>query len=69
MKILKIILITFIVAFFTSALYEFPFVNNNPVRWSLVLLMIVLELLSGFCYAFYIIKKIIKENNSKPNQK
>lgn len=68
MKIAKIILITFLVAFFTSALYEIPFIEVNIVRYSLVILLIVLELAIGFCYAFWELKQIIKSINSNQQQ-
>lgn len=69
MKIAKIILITFLIAFFTSALYEIPFIEVNNVRYCLVILLIVLELAIGFCYAFWELKQIIKNINSNQNQK
>ena len=57
MKIIKIILATFAIAFLTTALFEIPFVNNNPVRYALVVLLVILELLTGF---FYTKSEIIK---------
>lgn len=50
MKILKIILITFILAFATSALFELKFIDTNPVRYVLVILLITIEFLTGFFY-------------------
>lgn len=62
MKILKIIIATFLIAFVTSALYELPFINNNPVRYALVVILIIIELLTGF---FYVKTEIA---TLKPNQ-
>jgi preprotein translocase subunit SecY len=67
MKILKIILATFIIAFATSALYEFNFIEKNPVRYILVILLIVFELIAGICFAIWKLKEVIKE--LKSNQK
>lgn len=64
MKIIKIILFTFIIAFLTTALYEFKFINLNPVRYALVILLIVIELITGFCYAAYQLKLLIKTLNT-----
>ena len=50
MKILSIILITFAIAFATSALFELVFVALNPVRYALVVLLILIELATGFFY-------------------
>lgn len=50
MKILAIILITFILAFSTSALFEINYIAHNPVRYILVILLILIELLTGFFY-------------------
>ena len=50
MKILAIILITFILAFITSALFELEFIAHNPVRYILVIALILIELLTGFFY-------------------
>ena len=58
MKILKIIIITFILAFATSALFELRFIDTNPVRYILVVLLIIIELLTAFFY--------IKTEISKP---
>jgi hypothetical protein len=57
MKIIATILITFILAFATSALYEFPFITKNPIRYILVLMLIILEILTGFFYIKSIFKK------------
>lgn len=50
MKIIFIILATFIIAILTSSLLELPFFSNNPVRYVLVVLLIIIELLTGFFY-------------------
>lgn len=50
MKIIFIIIATFLVAILTSALLELSFFSSNPVRYVLVVLLIVLELLTGFFY-------------------
>ena len=68
MKILKVILITFIIAFITSALYEIPFINTNPVRYVLVIVLIIIELMAGFGYTIYEIKKIIKTKSEIPKK-
>lgn len=69
MKIVKIIIITFIIAFATSALYEIPFISGNKVRYVLVILLILIELISGFCFAALKLKEIIQSiKNPKPKQ-
>lgn len=50
MKILKIIIATFLIAFATSALFELKFIDTNPVRYILVILLILIELATGFFY-------------------
>lgn len=60
MKILIIILVTFLIAFATSALFELDFVDKNPVRYILVIILIVLELTTGFFYIKSEIKKLKK---------
>lgn len=50
MKILKIIVATFILAFLTSALLELTWIAHNPVRYILVVLLMIVELLTGFFY-------------------
>jgi hypothetical protein len=59
MKILKIIIITFIIAFLTSLMFEWDFVDKNVIRKILVVIMIVMELVAGF---FYIKTEIKPEN-------
>jgi heme A synthase len=61
MKIITAIVITFILAFATSFLYEIDFINNNPVRYILVLLFICIELVIGFYY----IKSQLKQDVRK----
>lgn len=58
MKITLIILITFILALITSTLFELDFIAKNPVRYILVIVLILIELLTGFFY----IKSEIKKN-------
>lgn len=58
MKILIIILVTFILAFITSALFELKFIETNIVRYGLVVLLIIIELLTGFFYIKSEIKKL-----------
>lgn len=60
MKILLIITVTFILAFVTSFLYEIDFVSQNIVRYILVLLLIIIELLTGFFYIKTEIKNTLK---------
>ncbi len=50
MKILKIIVATFLLAFLTSALLELTWIAHNPVRYILVVLLMIVELLTGFFY-------------------
>lgn len=51
MKIVKIIVATFILAFITSSLFELTWIVHNPVRYILVVLLILVELVTGFFYA------------------
>ena len=57
MKILQIIVVTFILAFATTALFELKFIDTNPVRYNLVILLILIELATGFFYIKSEIKK------------
>ncbi len=50
MKIIRIIVATFLIAILTSALLEIKFFGTNPVRYGLVVLLIIIELLTGFYY-------------------
>lgn len=50
MKIIYVILATFLIAIVTSALLELNFFSENPVRYVLVILLIIIELLIGFFY-------------------
>lgn len=50
MKPIKIILATFILAFITSALFELRCIDENPVRYALVVFLIFIEMLIGFFY-------------------
>ncbi|WP_281225378.1 hypothetical protein [Flavobacterium aquiphilum] len=58
MKIIAAILITFLLALATSYLYEFNFISKNPIRYILVLALIIIELVTGFFY----IKSEVKNN-------
>jgi hypothetical protein len=49
-KSLFIIIITFVIAFATSALLNLEWIATNNVRYILVVLLIAVELLSGFLY-------------------
>lgn len=61
MKIVLIIILTFILAFVTSALFELACIAENPVRYALVVLLIVVELIASYFY--------IKTEVQKLNQK
>lgn len=50
MKITITILLTFALAYLTSALFELDFIALNPVRYILTVLLIILELATGFFY-------------------
>jgi len=50
MKILTIIVLTFIIAFVTSSLLELDFFSKNPVRYALLVLLIIIELATGYFY-------------------
>lgn len=50
MKIVRSIIATFILAFATSSLLELSFFEQNPVRYALVVLLIVIELATGYFY-------------------
>lgn len=61
MKNILIVLSTLVVAFLISALLDWPWVANNPVRYALVVVSIVLVLLLGWL--------LLKENaKQKTNQ-
>lgn len=61
MKIILIILSTFVLALFTSALFEINFIAQNPVRYVLIVLLILVEIAVGYFY--------IKSEVQKLNQK
>jgi hypothetical protein len=50
MKIVLIIIATFLIAILTSALLELNFFSTNPVRYVLIVLLIVIELVTGYFY-------------------
>jgi hypothetical protein len=64
MKIIAAISITFILAFATSTLYEFDFINRNPVRYVLVLILILIELVTGFFYIKSELKQDVRKTQS-----
>jgi hypothetical protein len=49
-KIILAFLITFTLAFATSALFELEFIARNMVRYILVCLLILIEIVTGFFY-------------------
>jgi cell division protein FtsW (lipid II flippase) len=48
MKNIAIVLATIIIAFLVSALLDWSWVANNPVRYALVVVIIILVLLLGW---------------------
>jgi hypothetical protein len=64
MKIIAAIAITFILAFATSTLYELDFINRNPVRYVLVLILILIELVTGFFYIKSELKQDVRKTQS-----
>lgn len=50
MKIILIIITTFVLALVTSALFEIDFIKQNPVRYGLVILLILVELATAYFY-------------------
>lgn len=65
MKTLKIIALTFILAFATSTLYELDFISKNPVRYFLVILLILVEISSGFVYFISELKAVNKKSTNQ----
>ncbi|WP_298220834.1 hypothetical protein [Flavobacterium sp.] len=63
MKIIYIIIVTFLVAIATSWLLEFEFFKN-PVRYALVVLMILFEIATAIFY----IKSELTKINSKDEE-
>ena len=59
MKYILIILITFILAFATSLLFEWNFIAKNIIREGLLTMLILIELLAGFL----IFKKTADDDN------
>jgi hypothetical protein len=59
MKYILIILISFLIAFATSLLFEWSFIAKNIIREGLVTILILIELLTGFL----IFKKTVDEDN------
>lgn len=50
MKIVLIIIATFFIAILTTALLDIDFFSVNPVRYALIVLLVLIELLTGFFY-------------------
>lgn len=50
MKNSLVIIVTFLTCFMTSMLLDWSFINQNPVRYTLVVLMVICELMVGFNY-------------------
>lgn len=48
MKYIITIIATFLIAFATSLLFELNFISQNIIRYYLVVILIVVELLVGF---------------------
>lgn len=49
-KIILAFLVTFLLAFATSGLFEFEFITKNVVRYILVIFLIIIQLLIGFFF-------------------
>lgn len=61
MKNIAIVMSTITIAFLVSALLDWPWVANNPVRYALVVVLILLVLMLGWL--------LLKENSKqKTNQ-
>ncbi len=56
MKAITIIFITFLIAFLTTTLLEINFITSNPVRYILVVLLVIIELVFGLIYLRHEIK-------------
>jgi len=54
-------LFTFVLAMLTSLLLSWSFIAFNPVRYALVVILIIVELLSGFFWVKFEVKNL-KEN-------
>lgn len=59
MKKIIIILVTFIITMVTSLLFDWSFVSNNTIRYILVLLLIIFEIVFGM---FVLKEEIFKIN-------
>jgi hypothetical protein len=58
MKIVFLMVCVFLIAMITSVLLDWDFVEYNPVRYVLVVMLIILELVTGFYYVKAEIKKL-----------
>lgn len=56
LKLITVILATFAIAFVTSLLLEFT-IFKNPIRYALVIMLVLVELYFGFITYKYIITK------------
>lgn len=63
MKTFYVVVVTFLIAFATSALYELDFFTANWVRFALVTLLILIELVAGALYVVLYMKAFL---NQKP---
>lgn len=61
MKTTLTILLTFALAYLTSALFELDFISLNPVRYILTVILIILELATGF----FLVKQQVKQSIKK----
>jgi len=50
MKIVFLIICVFLTAIATSVLLDWYFIEHNPVRYVLVVMLIIIELIIGFYY-------------------
>lgn len=58
MKAVTIIFFTFLIAFLTTSLFEIDFIAINPVRYTLVVLLVAIELCAGIVYLFHQLKNL-----------
>ncbi|OIQ16555.1 MAG: hypothetical protein BM557_09585 [Flavobacterium sp. MedPE-SWcel] len=61
MKPILTIVITFLIAFATSLLFEIPFINDHPVRYTLVVILVFCELIIGLLVLKEVVRSIKKE--------
>lgn len=63
MKIPVIIIAAFLVAFLTSFLLDVNFINNNPVRYWLIVSFILVEIITGFILVMASVKQFKNDKN------